>query len=56
MAEEGDKAFVYNILATPEGLSMLQLFSAIKSAKLRRRVVELVRAMVEDEEDTGRTP
>jgi transcriptional regulator with XRE-family HTH domain len=49
MAEEPETAFVYDILATPEGLNLLQLFSSIKSAKLRRRVVDLVRAMVEDE-------
>lgn len=54
MAEEPDTAFVYDILATPEGLNLLHLFSAIKSTKLRRRVVDLVRAMVEDEEEAIR--
>ncbi|MFN3464885.1 MAG: hypothetical protein ACK4X1_12500 [Terricaulis sp.] len=32
-------------LATPEGAQLMSLFAAIKSLKLRRRVVELVRAL-----------
>lgn len=35
------------LLATPEGVELLKLFGAIKGARLRRRVVELVRALAE---------
>lgn len=47
--EEGE-SFVYDALATPEGLQLLKLFSGIKSAKIRRRVVDLVRTLAEEEE------
>jgi transcriptional regulator with XRE-family HTH domain len=40
--------FVDDALATPEGAQLMALFSAIKSQKVRRRVVDLVRALVEE--------
>jgi transcriptional regulator with XRE-family HTH domain len=40
--------FVAATLATPEGLQLVGLFHSIQSAKVRRRVVELVRALAED--------
>jgi transcriptional regulator with XRE-family HTH domain len=40
---------VGNLLATPEGAQLVSLFSSIKSRAVRRRVVELVRALAEGE-------
>jgi len=48
VAEESE-ALVYDMMATPEGQRLLQIFGSIKSPKLRRRVVELVRVMAEEE-------
>jgi len=44
---------VYDMMATPEGQRLLQIFGAIKSARVRRRVVDLVR-VIADEDDSGR--
>jgi transcriptional regulator with XRE-family HTH domain len=47
VAEVAD-GFVHDVLATPEGLQLVALFSAIDSPRVRRRVVELVRAIAEE--------
>jgi transcriptional regulator with XRE-family HTH domain len=47
---EGRREFVDDALATPEGAQLMALFASIKSVKVRRRVVELVRALTEDGE------
>lgn len=52
VAEEGE-GFVYDMLATPEGQQLLQLFGTIRSQKVRRKVVELVRTLAEAESDEG---
>ncbi len=36
-------------LLTPEGLELAAAFPKIKKARVRRRILDLVRAMVEDE-------
>lgn len=51
VAEDGQE-FVYDMLATAEGQQLLQLFGTIRSPRVRRRVVDLVRAMAEAESDT----
>jgi transcriptional regulator with XRE-family HTH domain len=51
VAEEAAQDIVYDMLATPEGQRLLQIFGAIKSPKLRRRVVELVRVMAQEEDE-----
>jgi len=50
VAEEGE-GFVYDMLATPEGQQLLQIFGTIRSPKVRRRVVDLVRALAEEENE-----
>lgn len=45
---ENGESFIYDVLATPEGLQLVTLFSAIESPKVRKRVVELVRAIAEE--------
>ncbi len=47
VAEEGAPDLVYDMMATPEGQSLLQIFGSIRSPRVRRKVVELIRAMVE---------
>lgn len=47
VAEAPAASFVHDVLATPEGLQLMSLFSAIESPKVKKRVVELVRAIVE---------
>ncbi len=51
VAEEG-ASFVHDALATPEGMQLVSLFSSIENIKVRRRVVELVRAVAEDAAQT----
>jgi len=51
---EGRRDFVDDALATPEGAQLMALFSSIKSIKVRRRVVELVRALTEEGEAAKR--
>jgi transcriptional regulator with XRE-family HTH domain len=46
---EESQDFVFDALASPEGLALLKLFATIRSPKVRRRVVELVRALAEEE-------
>jgi len=50
---EGRREFVDDALATPEGAQLMALFAAIKSIKVRRRVVDLVRALT-DEGEAGK--
>jgi transcriptional regulator with XRE-family HTH domain len=51
---ETRREYVDDALATPEGAQLMSLFAAIKSIKVRRRVVELVRALSEEAGDAKR--
>src|SRR5215470_13945198 len=42
---ESTKDYIDDALATPEGTQLMALFASIKSPKVRRRVVELVKAL-----------
>lgn len=46
VAEE--ESAIYDAIASPEGLQLMTLFSNIKSGRVRRRVVELVRVLADD--------
>jgi len=46
---ENRTEYVADALATPEGAQLMALFATIKSQKVRRRVVDLVRTLAEDE-------
>jgi transcriptional regulator with XRE-family HTH domain len=46
---ESRQDYVEDALATPEGAQLMALFASIKSQKIRRRVVELVKALTEEE-------
>ena len=45
---ETHKDFADDVLATPEGAQLMSLFAAIDNPRVRRRVVELVRALAEE--------
>jgi transcriptional regulator with XRE-family HTH domain len=45
---EESAAFMMDFMSTSEGLDLSRAFTRIRSAKVRRKVVELVRAMAED--------
>jgi len=51
---ETRKDYIDDALATPEGAQLMALFASIKSAKVRRRVVELVRALTEETAEGGK--
>ena len=50
-AEGGDAPFGHSFLTTQEGVDLANLFPNIRRRRVRRRLVDLVRAMVEDEND-----
>ncbi len=50
---EGGEPFVHDFLMTPEGLELASLFPKITRPKVRRRILELVRSMAEEEETAG---
>jgi transcriptional regulator with XRE-family HTH domain len=50
---ESDDSFIHDALATPEGAQLIALFASIKNSKVRRRVVELVKAL-SDDPDAGK--
>ncbi|MGD9814392.1 MAG: helix-turn-helix domain-containing protein [Hyphomonadaceae bacterium] len=47
---ESAREFADDVLSTPEGAQLIALFASIKSVKVRRRVVELVKALTEESE------
>lgn len=49
VAEEPAESFLYETISTPEGLQLVSMFASIKNPKVRRRVLELVRALTEEE-------
>lgn len=49
MREDADTA-LHQALATPEAYQLLSLFSTITNPRVRRRVLELVRALTDDEQ------
>ena len=48
MGEAPSPAYVSDFLATSDGLALTKAFMRIKSAKLRRRIVDLVEQIAED--------
>lgn len=51
---EGSKDYIDDALATPEGAQLMALFASIKNVKVRRRVIELVKALTEEAGDAKR--
>ena len=54
MSEQPSASYVVDFLSSSEGIQLNKAFIRIKDAKLRRKVIELVRAMAgTDEDDQG---
>lgn len=51
---EASGDYVHDVLATPEGMQLIALFASIQNVRLRRRVVDLVRVLAEEEAAEGR--
>lgn len=49
-AEDSQTTYVVDFLSSSEGLALNRAFSRIKDPKVRRRIVELVRSLADDEE------
>lgn len=45
---EAEEEFVHDALATPEGMQLMTMFASIKNSKVRRRVLDLVRALADE--------
>lgn len=50
MAEPGQAPLVYDFIQSSDGVSLAEAFSRIQDAKVRRRVLELVRTLAEEAE------
>ena len=48
-APSGDDRFVHDFLMTSEGLELATIFPKIKRGRVRRKVLDLVRAMADEE-------
>ena len=46
-----NREFVHDLVMTPEGLELAALFPRLKRGRVRRRVLDLVKALAEDEDD-----
>jgi transcriptional regulator with XRE-family HTH domain len=51
---ESSKDYGEDILATPEGAQLVSLFASIQNVRVRRRVIELVRALAEEAAEAGK--
>jgi transcriptional regulator with XRE-family HTH domain len=51
MADSGSDRFVHDFLMSSEGMEFASLFPKIKKAKLRRRILDLVRTLAEEDSE-----
>jgi len=51
--EVDSSAFVHELVMTPEGMELAALFPRLKRARVRRKILDLVRSLVEDENETA---
>ena len=47
------REFMHDLVMTPEGLELASLFHKLKRGRVRRRVLDLVKALAEDEDEAG---
>ena len=45
------REFMHELVMTPEGLELASLFPKLKRGRVRRRVLDLVKALAEDEDE-----
>jgi transcriptional regulator with XRE-family HTH domain len=53
-AAEERKDFIDDALATPEGSQLMSTFASIRSQRVRRKVVDLVRTLAEEAAESGK--
>lgn len=53
-AAESRQNFVDDALATPEGAQLMSVFASIRSQRVRRKVLELVRTLAEEAAESGK--
>ena len=51
---EGKQDYIDDALATPEGAQLMSVFASIKSQRVRRKVVDLVRTLAEEAAESKR--
>ncbi len=51
VSDSGAEPFIHDFLMTPEGLELAALFPQIKRGRVRRHILDLVRALVDDEDN-----
>jgi len=51
---EGKQDYIDDALATPEGAQLMSVFASIKSQRVRRKVVDLVRTLAEEATEAGK--
>ena len=51
MAEDDQTPIVYNFIQSSDGVSLAEAFSRISDAKVRRRVLELVRTLAAEQDE-----
>lgn len=49
-AEEESPAYLADVMSTPEGLQLIRTFTGIKSAKVRKSIVQLVASLAAQDE------
>jgi transcriptional regulator with XRE-family HTH domain len=49
-AEEQSSPYIADVMSTPEGLQLIRTFTGIKSAKVRKSIVQLVASLAAQEE------
>jgi len=49
-AEEESAPYIADVMSTPEGLQLIRTFTGIKSAKVRKSIVQLVASLAAQEE------
>jgi len=53
-AAESRQSYVDDALATPEGAQLMSVFASIRSQRVRRKVLELVRTLAEEAAESGK--
>lgn len=53
MSDGDQEPLMYDFIQSTDGVSLASAFSKIKDPKVRRRVIELIRALSDEEEDGG---
>ncbi|MCG7392781.1 helix-turn-helix domain-containing protein [Microvirga sp. ACRRW] len=50
-AEEESPPYIADVMSTPEGLQLIRTFTGIKSAKVRKSIVQLVASLAAQEDE-----